>query len=196
MIYGLTGGIATGKSTVAKMFCRFGATVLDADKVSREVVESGTVGSDKIRERFGNDFFASDGQLQRDKLAAIIFADPVAREQLNLILHPLIMEDMQRQTVLIQNTGNRNPIIWDIPLLFEENLTHYVQKVIVVYVPEKVQLTRLIKRNNLSQTVAEMRIQTQLPIEGKRKLADYLIDNSGTVQQTERQVVAIWNHLT
>jgi dephospho-CoA kinase len=196
MIVGLTGGIATGKSTVAKMFCRFGATVLDADKVSREVVEPGTVGSDKIRERFGDEFFALDGQLQRDKLAAIIFADPVAREQLNLILHPLIMEDMQRQTVLIQKTGDRNPIIWDIPLLFEENLIHFVQKVIVVYVPEKVQLTRLMMRNNLSQTVAEMRIQTQLPIEGKRKMADYLINNSGTVQQTERQVVAIWNHLT
>ncbi len=196
MNYGLTGGIATGKSTVAKLFSKLGAIVIDADQVAREVVEPETQGAKLIREHFGDDFFTIEGKLDRAKLAEVIFADPVARQELNQILHPLIMREMQAKSDYFQKSAIEQSIIWDIPLLYEENLTHYVQKVIVVYVPEELQLTRLIERNKLSKSAAEERIHTQWPINKKMRLADFVIDNSGSVQQTERQVVALWKHLT
>jgi dephospho-CoA kinase len=196
MIYGLTGGIATGKSTVAKMLRELGACIIDADQISRQVVEPNTTGAKLIEEYFGADLFSTDGQLKRDKLGQLIFHDPRARHQLNQLLHPLIMEEMQRQSDQVQQQVRNAAIIWDIPLLYEENLTNFVQKVIVIYVPEEMQRTRLQLRNNLNREEAESRILSQLPIEEKKSLADYLIDNSGTVQQTKRQVVALWNHLT
>lgn len=196
MIYGLTGGIASGKSTVAAMFKELGANIVDADKISREVVNPGTKGANLIRKYFGDELFALDGSLRRDKLAEVIFSDIDARKQLNQILHPLIMEEMKSQTIQFQKEdADGKPIIWDIPLLYEENLTHKVQKVIVVYVPEQLQLVRLMTRNNLNQADAHARIQAQLSIEEKKSLADFLIDNSGTLEQTKRQVVALWNHL-
>jgi dephospho-CoA kinase len=196
MIYGLTGGIATGKSTVANMLRELGAYIIDADQVSRQVVEPNQLGAKRIQKHFGSELFTIDGQLKRDKLAQIIFRDSKARYQLNDLLHPLIMKEMQRQTDEILKQVPDALIIWDIPLLFEENLTNFVQKVIVVYVPQEVQRVRLQSRNNLNQEEVESRIQSQLSIEEKKSLADYLIDNSGTVQQTKRQVVALWNHLT
>lgn len=196
MVYGLTGGIATGKSTVAKMFQELGASIIDADQISRQVVEPDQLGAKRIKEYFGAELFTADGWLKRDKLAKIIFQNPQAREQLNRLLHPLIMKEMQRHTEETLKQKSDAVIIWDIPLLYEENLTDFVQKVIVIYVPEEVQRKRLQLRNNLNQEEVESRIQSQLPIEEKKRLADYVIDNSGTVQQTKRQVVALWNYLT
>lgn len=196
MIYGLTGGIATGKSTVARMFHNLGANIVDADQVSREVVEPGEVGADRIHEHFGDDVFTDDGGLDRSKLASIIFQDSKARETLNQLLHPLIMQKMIQKTNDIKHHDTNSIIIWDVPLLFEKDLTHYVQKVIVVFVPEDLQLIRLIQRNNLTIYEAKHRIKAQWPIMEKKKLADYVIDNSGTVKQTEEQVVALWKHLT
>lgn len=196
MIYGLTGGIATGKSTVAKMLRELGAYIIDADQISRQVVEPDQLGAKRIREHFGAELFTIDGNLKRDKLAQIIFQDPNARHQLNSFLHPLIMKEIQKQTDEILKQAPDAVIIWDIPLLFEENLTDFVQKVIVIYVPEEVQRVRLQLRSNLGREEIESRIQSQLSIEEKKSLADYLIDNSGTIQQTKRQVVALWNHLT
>jgi dephospho-CoA kinase len=106
------------------------------------------------------------------------------------------MAEMQRQSASIRGQQEDAVIIWDIPLLYEENLTDFVQKVIVVYVPKEIQQTRLQSRNNLNQSEANARIQSQLSIETKKRLADYVIDNSGSVQQTKRQVVALWNRLT
>jgi dephospho-CoA kinase len=196
MIYGLTGGIATGKSTVANMFRELGAVIIDADQVSRQVVEPNTIGAQKIKSHFGENLFSEDGQLMREKLAQLIFHDAKARTQLNALLHPIIMDEMQRQSDQAILQDEHVLMIWDIPLLYEENLTNFVQKVIVIYVPEEVQRTRLQLRNNLSREEAETRIRSQLSIEIKKSLADYLIDNSGTAQQTKRQVVALWNHLT
>jgi dephospho-CoA kinase len=196
MIYGLTGGIATGKSTVANMFRALGATIIDADVISRQVVEPNTIGARRIRETFGEQFFSSDGSLKRDLMAKIIFSDLNARSQLNELLHPLIMDEMGKQSELVTKKNEEAVLIWDIPLLYEENLTNFVQKVIVVYVPEQVQRIRLKLRNNLTPEEITSRIQSQLSIEEKKRLADYIIDNSGSVQQTNRQVVALWNHLT
>lgn len=195
MIYGLTGGIATGKSTVANMLQKLGAAIMDADQISRQVVEPNTIGARRIEEHFGKEFFSTEGQLRRDKLAGLIFHDSQARQQLNQLLHPLILAEIQRQSDQVQRQTKNAVIIWDIPLLLEGNLTDFVQKVIVVYVPEEVQQKRLQLRNHLNQEEAMTRIQSQLSIEKKKSLADYLIDNSGTVQQTKRQVVALWNHL-
>lgn len=194
MIYGLTGGIATGKSTVSAMFRELGAVIIDADLISRQVVEPGTYGAQRIREIFGDQFFSSDGRLKRDKLGAFIFHDDKARQTLNELLHPLIRAEMKRQTEQAEKQ-EAGPIIWDVPLLVESKLTHLVHKVIVVYVPENLQQLRLQQRNGLTAEEAKARIQSQLPIETKKSLADYLIDNSGTIQQTKRQVVALWNHL-
>ncbi|WP_028777516.1 dephospho-CoA kinase [Shimazuella kribbensis] len=196
MIYGLTGGIATGKSTVANMFRKLGAVIIDADQISRQVVEPNTIGAQKIKSHFGKDLFSAEGQLKREKLAQLIFHDSEARIQLNALLHPIIMDEMQRQSDQVIQQDEQAFMIWDIPLLYEENLTNFVQKVIVIYVPEEVQRTRLQLRNNLSRDEADSRIRSQLSIEVKKSLADYLIDNSGTAQQTKRQVVALWNHLT
>jgi dephospho-CoA kinase len=196
MIYGLTGGIATGKSTVANMFRALGSTVIDADVISRKVVEPNTIGAKRIKETFGEQLFSPDGSLKRDLMAKIIFSDPKARRQLNKLLHPLIMDEMGRQSELVTKKNEDAFLIWDIPLLYEENLTNFVQKVIVVYVPEQEQRIRLELRNNLTPEEITSRIQSQLSIEEKKRLADYIIDNSGSVQQTNRQVVALWNHLT
>jgi dephospho-CoA kinase len=194
MIYGLTGGIATGKSTVSAMFRELGAVIIDADLISRQVVEPGTHGAERVREVFGEQFFSSDGKLKRDKLGAYVFHNEEARQKLNHLLHPLIRAEMKRQTEHAQKQ-NADFIIWDVPLLYESKLTHLVHKVIVVYVPENIQLMRLQQRNGLSEEDAKARIRAQLPIETKKSLADYLIDNSGTIQQTKRQVVALWNYL-
>lgn len=196
MIYGLTGGIATGKSTVAKMLRELGAYIIDADQISRQVVEPDQLGAKRIQEHFGSELFTVDGHLKRDKLAEIIFQDTRARHRLNTLLHPIIMKEMQTQAGNIIKQEPNAVIIWDIPLLFEENLTDLVQKVIVIYVPEKVQRERLRLRNKLNREEIDSRIRSQLSIEKKKSLADYLIDNSGTVEETKRQVVALWNHLT
>jgi dephospho-CoA kinase len=193
---GLTGGIATGKSTVAAMLKERGAVLIDADQVARDVVEPGTEGLRRIRERFGSRVFQEDGRLNRAALGNIIFKDEGLRKELGRLLHPLIMEEMQKRT---RNALAKNPhaiVIWDVPLLIEENLTQFVEKVIVVYVPESVQLQRLIKRNALSEEEARERIAAQLSIEEKKRVADFVIDNSDSLEMTERQVDQLWNYLT
>jgi dephospho-CoA kinase len=193
---GLTGGIATGKSTVAAMLKERGAVLIDADQVARDVVEPGTEGLRRIRERFGSRVFQEDGRLNRAALGNIIFKDEGLRKELGRLLHPLIMEEMQKRT---RNALAKNPhaiVIWDVPLLIEENLTQFVEKVIVVYVPESVQLQRLMKRNALSEEEARERIAAQLSIEEKKRVADIVIDNSDSLEMTERQVDQLWNYLT
>ncbi|SFI81566.1 dephospho-CoA kinase [Thermoflavimicrobium dichotomicum] len=195
MRVGLTGGIATGKSTVSQMFRARGAYIVDADQIAREVVEPGTEGARKVREQFGDHVFFSNGQLNRAVLGEMIFKDRSLRFKLNQILHPIIMKEMEKRTNLIYKQDAQAIVIWDVPLLIEENLTKFVEKVIVVYIPESIQLERLMKRNQLSKEEAYHRIAAQLSIEEKRRYADFLIDNSRTLENTERQVDQIWNYL-
>ncbi|SEM97618.1 dephospho-CoA kinase [Lihuaxuella thermophila] len=196
MILGLTGGIATGKSTVAAMLKERGAVLIDADQVARDVVEPGTEGLERIRERFGNGVIQEDGRLNRAALGKIIFKDEALRKELNRLLHPLIMEEMQQRTGSALAKNPHAIVIWDVPLLIEENLTQFVEKVIVVYVPESVQLQRLMKRNALSEEEARERMAAQLSIEEKKRVADFVIDNSDSLEMTERQVDQLWNYLT
>lgn len=196
MILGLTGGIASGKSTVSALFAQRGAIVIDSDQLAREVVEPGTIGLQRVVERFGQGVLQADGRLDRAALGSIIFHDETARRDLNQIIHPLVREESNKRTQAVLLERPSAIIIWDIPLLIEENLTRFVEKVIVVYVPAMVQLQRLMERNNLSEAEAQARIAAQLDIEQKKKHADYLIDNSGTLLETERQVEQLWKHLT
>ncbi len=195
MLLGLTGSIATGKSTVSAMLRQKGAYIIDADQVAREAAEPGSEGLKRIVAHFGEEMLDDEGNLDRTRLGAAIFKDPLKRKTLNQLLHPLIMQTMQFHTDAIKKRIQHAMIIWDVPLLIEENLTRYVEAVILVYVPREIQLKRLMKRNSLSEKEAMNRIEAQMDIEEKKKVADYIIDNSGTLSDTERQVDQLWNYL-
>jgi len=189
-VLGLTGGIGSGKSMVASMFAQLGADVIDADQLAREVVQPGQPALEEIAAAFGRDILLPDGRLDRGMLARIIFADPVARARLNAITHPRIQERMATEMAL---RGSRpGVLIVDIPLLFENDRTSSVESVIVVWVDPKTQLRRLIERDGLTADEARQRIAAQMPLDEKRARADLVVDNSGSRENTRRQVEAIY----
>lgn len=188
LVVGLTGGIASGKSTVADMFKQLNIPVIDADKIAREVVLPGEKTYDKIVKTFGEAVLHEDQTLNRKKLGEIIFADEAKRKQLNALIHPAIRKRMLKRRD--QYIAEREPcIVLDIPLLFESKLTHFVEKVIVVYIDEATQLERLMQRDGLNEKEAKQRIQAQLPLKEKAKLADGVIDNHGTIEETRTQLL-------
>jgi len=189
-VLGLTGGIGSGKSMVASMFANLGAEVIDADQLAREVVEPGQPALEEIATAFGREILLPDGRLDRGKLARIIFADPIARARLNAITHPRIQERMATEMAL---RGSRpGVLIVDIPLLYENDRTGTVDNVIVVWVDTKTQLRRLVERDGLTADEARQRIAAQMPLDEKRARADMVVDNSGSRQNTRRQVEAIY----
>jgi dephospho-CoA kinase len=186
---GLTGNIATGKSTVARWFSDQGIPVVDADELARIVVAPGTVGLEAVLRRFPSTQGA-DGSLNREALAALIFNDSEARSALNAIMHPLI----QQQGLQLLDTYRRQgtPVaIYDAALLIENNLQHRFDAVILVVCDPSVQLARLMRRNHLTAEQAKLRIRAQMPQDEKRKHADFVIDNSGTLAQTYAQCQAV-----
>lgn len=192
MNVGLTGGIACGKSTVSGMLEARGAAIVDADRIARDVVLPGQPALQDIREAFGDDVLLADGTLNRKALGAVVFGDEAARRKLEAILHPRIRAEMARQ---MADWNEREPgrlVVVDIPLLYESGLDKRFdfEEIIVVYVPREVQLERLMKRDGLSSEAAEQRLDAQMPIERKKELADVVIDNSGSLEQTEAQVEA------
>ncbi|MGG2105620.1 dephospho-CoA kinase [Lysinibacillus pakistanensis] len=192
MIIGLTGSIASGKSTVAKMITALGLPIVDADIVARDVVEPGT-GTETlalIAEQFGQDILLEDGTLNRAKLGDIIFHEPAKRKILNDIMHPAIRQEMLRQRDAYLEAGNKH-VVMDIPLLFESKLQHFVERIIVVSVSEEVQLRRLMERNNLSKEDALARMHSQLPMSVKEKGAHAVIYNNENLGQTEDQLKKI-----
>lgn len=190
MIIGLTGSIASGKSTVAKMITALGLPIVDADIVARDVVEPGAETLTLIAEQFGQDILLEDGTLNRVKLGDIIFHEPSKRKILNDIMHPAIRQEMLRQRDAYIEAGNKH-VVMDIPLLFESKLQHYVERIIVVSVSEEVQLRRLMERNNLSKEDALARMHSQLPMSVKEKGADAVIYNNENLGQTEEQLKKI-----
>lgn len=190
MIIGLTGSIASGKSTVAKMLAGYDLPIVDADLVARQVVEPGTETLVKIAEAFGEDVIKKDGTMDREKVGAIIFHEPAKRKMLNDIIHPAIRVEMIRQREEYLQQGAPH-VIMDIPLLFESKLQHFVDKILVVSVKEDVQLERLMKRNLLSIEEAKARIASQLPISVKEQGADAVIYNNGDIKTTAQQLEAI-----
>ncbi|MER2172356.1 dephospho-CoA kinase [Paenisporosarcina quisquiliarum] len=194
MIIGLTGSIASGKSTVANMLKEMGFPIIDADLVARIVVEKGTATLEMIKETFGSGVIQEDGSLNREELGEIIFTTPSKRKLLNDIIHPAIRAEMLAQKGHLVQQGHP-VIIMDIPLLFESRLQSFVDKILVVTVTEQTQLERLMSRNGFTQEEAKLRIQSQLPLSVKEKGADAVIYNNGTIEETKQQLIkilAIW----
>jgi dephospho-CoA kinase len=190
-VLGLTGGIGSGKSMVAQTFAQLGAVVIDADQLAREVVEPGQPALQEIATAFGRDVLLSDGRLDRSKLAGIIFADPAERARLDAITHPRIRARMDEE-IKARRSGP-GVLIVDIPLLYENARTHSVERVIVVWVDPQTQLRRIRRRDGLSAEAARQRIAAQMPLDAKRARADHVIDNSGSREDTRRQVEAIYH---
>ncbi|MBW8351182.1 dephospho-CoA kinase [Bacillus sp. IITD106] len=192
IMIGLTGGIASGKSTVSNMLKERGFTILDADIAARVVVEPGQIAYKRIIESFGRDILNKDESINRSKLGSIIFNDAEKRKTLNSIVHPAVREclnDWKNEAI----KEGKKTIIYDIPLLYESNLTYLVEKVIVVFVNPDIQLKRLLNRNGLSEEEALARIRSQLPLNEKVERADAIIDNNGTIDETERQINELIN---
>lgn len=187
MIIGLTGSIASGKSTVAKMLEKYRFPIVDADQVARLVVEPGEPALTEIVAAFGEEILLEDGSLNRKKLGNLIFHDPSKRAILNGIIHPAIRKEMLRQRDEWLNNG-AEVIIMDIPLLFESKLQHFVEKILVVSLSEEKQLERLMERNQLSEEEARARISSQLPLSVKEEGADAVIYNESTLEKTEQQL--------
>ena len=195
MIIGLTGSIATGKSTVSRMLKQKGYPIVDADEISRLVVEPGSPVLTSISEKFGKEVLLSDGSLNREKLGNLIFNDKSNREKLNGIMHPAVRKEMLHQKEEWLEKG-ANTVVMDIPLLFESKLQSYVDKIIVVSATPQVQKERLMARNGYSSEKRKPEFNTQLSIADKEKGADAVIDNNGTMEETEIQLndlLVEWN---
>lgn len=187
LIIGLTGGIASGKSTVSEMFKHKGITVIDADLEARLAVEKGEEAYFQIIEHFGQSILLNDRSINRQKLGDIIFNHEEERITLNSIVHPAVRRRMNNKKEEALSKGE-SVVVMDIPLLFESNLTHMVDKILLVFVDEEIQLQRLMKRNNYSREEAEIRINSQMPLIEKKQKADAVIDNNGSMENTERQL--------
>ena len=190
MIIGLTGSIASGKSTVAKMLEGYNLPIVDADLVARQVVEPGTETLKKIANAFGPDVIKEDGTMNREKVGSIIFHEPSQRKVLNDIIHPAIRAEMLRQRDEYIADG-ADHVVMDIPLLFESKLQHFVDKILVVSVTEEIQLARLMARNQLDEKEARARISSQLPISVKEQGADAVIYNNTDIEATANQLQTI-----
>lgn len=193
MNIGLTGGIACGKSTVASLLVKRGANLVDADQIARDVVLPGSPVLAQVAERFGREILFEDGSLNRKKLGGMIFNDEAARKQLEGLLHPPIRASMRDQMARFELLQPDKLVVVDVPLLYESNLSSMFEQVMLVYIPSELQLKRLMARDSITQDQAEKRLQSQMPIESKRSLADIIIDNSGTLEETEKQLDEFWN---
>lgn len=195
IVVGLTGGIASGKSTVSSILIEKGITVIDADIEARLAVEKGEEAYYEIVSQFGVEVLHSDESIDRGKLGSIIFHNQEKRFVLNNIVHPAVRKRMIIKKEKAIADGERL-IIMDIPLLFESKLTSLVDRTLLVYVDETVQLERLMERNQLSEEDAIARIHSQMPLKEKIQLADAVINNNGTIEETKKQLFDIltnWN---
>ncbi|MBC2737823.1 MAG: dephospho-CoA kinase [Desulfobacteraceae bacterium] len=191
-IAGLTGGIASGKSTVAAMLAEAGARIVDADRIAHQVVMKGQPAWQDIVDHFGKGILARDGQIDREALGSIVFNDTEAKKALNGIVHPRVFETMAQE---IQSLAEAHPgdlVIMDVPLLIESGLHASLPIVILVYVPETMQQERLMRRDGLNAADAAARIRSQMPIDAKRAHAHYIVDNTGDLGATRRQVLDIY----
>lgn len=187
MIIGLTGSIASGKSTVSNILEQLGFPIVDADKIARLVVQPGSAVLENVAHVFGAHVLHDDGSLNREKLGQIIFSNQDEREKLNLIIHPAIRQEMLRQKKTHIENGEPT-VIMDIPLLFESELQSLVDKIIVVSVTPEMQKKRLIERNSLSEKEALARISSQFSMAIKEDQADAILFNNGTIEETEKQL--------
>ncbi len=196
-VIGLTGGIATGVSTVAKMFRELGAVIIEADKIAREVVVPGADSFRKIVETFGREILSADGTIDRRRLGQIIFADGAARRRLNVITHPAIRRRIAEEVERLRETRPDAVVILDVPLLLDTTGpdSFDMDGVIVVVADAKTQAARLIERDGLTREDVERRLASQRPAAEKAAEAEWVIQNSGSIDETRRQVAALWQRL-
>ncbi|MBC2920640.1 dephospho-CoA kinase [Staphylococcus saprophyticus] len=177
-VIGLTGGIASGKSTVSELLSAHGFKVVDADIASRQAVEKGTKGLERVKEAFGEQAIDENGEMNRAYVGEVVFNQPEKRLELNEIVHPIVREIMEKEKAQYLSEGYH--VIMDIPLLFENNLQDTVDEVWLVYTSESIQIDRLMERNNISMEEAKARVYSQISIDKKRRMADHEIDNRDT----------------
>ncbi|HEX7119161.1 MAG TPA: dephospho-CoA kinase [Longimicrobiales bacterium] len=191
---GLTGNIASGKSTVARVWARLGAPVIDADVLARRAVEPGSPGLRCIVEAFGPAVLDANGGLDRAAMRRIAFRDPAARARLEAIVHPEVARLRDEEEARLRDAGARL-VVHDIPLLFEAGLEGRFDAVVLVDAPERVRLERLVRDRALAEDEARRMIEAQMPAEDKRGRADYVIDNDGTLDELEREAEDVWRKL-
>jgi len=195
LVVGVTGGIASGKSTVSRMLEDSGAPAVDFDVLARQIVEPGKPAFKEIVALFGEGVLEGDGRLDRKKLAGIVFADEGKRKALENMTHPRIVEAFLDRVAGITRRDPRAIIQAVVPLLFEVNLRHLVHKVLLVYIPREMQIERLMKRDGITREAAESILKAQLPIDEKLGYADFIIHNEGTLEETRKQVEKVWEEL-
>jgi dephospho-CoA kinase len=193
-IVGLTGGIATGKSTVSEMLRQRGVSIIDADLIAREVVTPGKKAWKKIRRAFGDEVLSEKGEIDREKLGKLVFQDTRARITLNRATHPYVYREILKQMIIYFLKGT-HLLILDAALLLETKTRHMVRSVIVVYTDPDTQLRRLMARDGYTSKEAIQRIQAQMPLKEKCRRADYVIDNSSSLVNTQQQVDRILKEL-
>lgn len=190
-VVGLTGGIASGKSTVSAMLAEAGIPVIDADRLAREAVEPGRPAFREVVEAFGREVVGPDGHLDRKRLAGIVFADPAARARLESIVHPRVFEGERAALAHLARGQPGGVVVVDAALLLEAGNHRWMDAVVLVLAPREAQIERLVARDRLSRAEAEARLAAQWPLEAKRPYADYEIDNGGSLESTRRQVAAM-----
>ena len=195
LLLGVTGGIASGKTTVANMLKDLGAPIIDYDEISRELVYPGQPALREIVEYFGNQVLLDDGRLDRNKLAAIVFKDIDKRKKLESFIHPRIGKVAVGKIHEIRQKNSHAIIQIVVPLLIEVNLQHQYHKVLLVYIPKAMQVERLIKRDGITREEAAARLKAQLPIDEKVGYADFVIHNDKTLEDTKKQVEDLWEEL-
>jgi dephospho-CoA kinase len=195
IIAGLTGGIASGKTTVASIFQSQGALIVDADIIARQVVAPGEPSWAAIREHFGEEVLNADGTINSPLLGRWVFNNPGLRRQLEKIVHPLVRARMKMQVERLRQTSPGAVVIQDIPLLYESRMENGLTEIIVVYAPRALQLRRLIQRDGIGLSDAQARIEAQMPIEEKCRRATIIINNSGDPAETRAQTLKIYADL-
>jgi len=191
-IMGITGGIGSGKSTVAGVFESMGAEIVDADQLARLAVAPNSPGLTQITEAFGQDILLEDGSLDRTALGKLVFSNESKRQQLNAIVHPEVQR-LAQEAFRHLVAEKVSIVLYDVPLLYESKLESMFSAVVVVYVPQRVQIQRVMKRDGLEKHEVEQRLAAQMSLDLKAEKADYLIDNSRTLEETRAQVEKVWD---
>ncbi len=192
---GLTGGIATGKSTVVRMLVKKGARVIDHDALVHALQEPGRPVWNRIVEAFGRDILDAAGRIDRKKLGALVFGNESRRRALEGIVHPAVLEEAQRERERIGKEDARAIVLSDIPLLLEVGMQGLFDLILLIYAPPEVQIARVMKRNSMTRDEAAARLGAQMPIDEKLKRADVVIRNDGTMKELHQRVDEVWEEL-